>query len=44
MKKKKYISPEIETILLTASFIRTSYEDDGYDDDWNDENAMPNGF
>ena len=43
MKKKKYTSPEIETILLMASFIRTSYEDDGFDDDWEDENTRPNG-
>ena len=41
MKKKKYIPLEIKQIQLFESFIRTSWENDGYDDDWTDGNTKP---
>ncbi len=42
--KKKYVPPEIKKILFDLSFIKTSFENDGNDDWWDDENAIPNSF
>ena len=40
--KKEYIPLDIELIQLLESLIRTSYENDNYDDeDWNDGNTRP---
>lgn len=40
--KQRYAALEIEVVYFGASFIRTSFGDDGNDDGgWGDENAKP---
>ena len=43
-EKYPYTSLEIEIIYFGESFIRTSFGNDGNDDDWEDENVKPVGF
>ena len=43
MEKERYADLEIRISYFEESFIRTSYGNDGNDDDWGDENANPIG-